>query len=479
MNNKEETIFIVVDQGFSARYLLRTDIFTALRKSGKKIVILTPNADEEYFIREFLEETVHIEPIDLKAYKKYSRGRIQKFLRQARSFVMSDEMDLHTIDMRYNIYKSTRINASIIQKTKNRLFDLWVALLRKSKRMRHWAIALESALFTPSIHSALFNKYRPDKMLITSLGFFGYDHYLMREARKHAVYVISVILSWDNTSSKGMPGAFADHVIAWSDNMKRELIGYSDISQNKIYVGGVAHFDYHYKRSNYWSKEELYSRFNLDPDRKLIFFAARSPNKFPWNPEIVELLAKAIEKDSLGFPCQLLVRLHPLNFNIRNGDFRFREDTDRHMALKEKYNYLAYDIPEILSKKLPVDMPDSEMHKVSSILNSADVILSYFSTMMLEASIFDLPIINLALYTHNIHLNREDLQIVQSPHIQRIIKTKGVQTVYSIDELIDSINLYINDRALDAGGRKDLWETECAHNAGTAGRKIGEYIANI
>lgn len=479
MSTKKQTIFIAVDQGFSARYLLRTDIFKVLKSSGARIVILTPNADEEYFVKEFADDNVFIEPLNLKGYKEYSKNRIQSFLRQARWYVMNGKMDLHTIDMRYNLHKSRRKKDSIKDKIYNFLFDLVVAILRKSKRLRKLEIALESKFFTPSIHSELFKKYHPEKMLITSLGYFGFDHYLMREAKKHEVKVISVILSWDNTSSKGMPGAFADHVVAWSENMKNELIGYSDIDSNKIFVGGIAHFDCHYRKESFWSKEELYSRLGLDPDRKLIFFAPKSPNKYPWNPDIVESIAKAIEEDRFVYPCQLLVRLHPLNFRVKNGEFRFKADTERHMALKEKYRYLFYDIPKILSKKMPMDMPISEMSKLSAILNNADIFLSYFSTMMLEASIFDLPIINVAFYSHNIYLDKNDLQVMQSPHIRRIIDSKGVITIHNINDLVDTINAYLRNRDLDASGRKALWENECGYNAGNAGKKIGEYVYQL
>jgi hypothetical protein len=476
---KKQTIFIAVDQGFAARYLLRTDIFKVLKKSGARIVILTPNADEEYFVKEFADNNIFIEPINMKAYKEYSRDKVQTFLHQVRWFVMNGNMDLHTVNMRYNIHKNIRKKGTFKRKIYNFIFDICVFILRRSKILRQLEIKFESRFFTPTVHARLFKKYCPEKLLITSLGFFGHDHYLMREAKANGAKVISAILSWDNTSSKGMPGAIADHVIAWSETMKEELIGYSDVRPDKIFVGGIAHFDYHYQKENFWSREKFYSCFGLDPNRKTIFFAPKSPNKYPWNPDIVESIAKAIEEDRFIYPCQLLVRLHPLNFRVKDGDFRFKEDTAKHMALKERYKHLFYDIPEILSKKLPVDMPDSEMSKISTILNNADVMLSYFSTMMLEASIFNLPMINVAFYAHNMYLDKKDLQVVQSPHIRRILETSNILTAYNINELVDGVNTYLKDRELVAAGRKALWENECSYNAGNAGRNIGDFISQL
>jgi hypothetical protein len=474
----KQTIFIAVDQGFAARYLLRTDIFKVLINSRVRIVILTPNADEDYLLKEFSDKNVYIERLNEEAYSTYrnNAGFFQNFFREVRWYVMNDHVDLHTVNMRYDIYKKTRANNTIIHKIYNYIFDCTVVLLRQSGWLRKLLIVVESKLFTPSVHAYLFQKYRPDKLVVSSLGYLGFDHYLMREAEKYGAKIISVILSWDNTSSKGMPGAQADHVIAWTEAMKKELVDYSDVNSQRIFVGGVAHFDYHVRKDHMWPKDKLFEYFGLDPERKLIFFAPKSPNKFPWNPDIVEFIAQLIGEGAIKCPCQLLVRLHPLNFRTKDGEFRFTADTERHMSLSSKYDHLVYDVPEIVSKTLPMDMPLREMFKIGSILQNADVLLSYFSTMMLEASIFDLPIINVALYPHTDRLDEGDLQVMDSPHIRRILQTGGVRTVFTRQQVIDAINTYLENPSLDMDGRNLIRAEECGRNLGRAGRTIGEKL---
>ena len=44
-----KNIFFVIYAGFSSRYLLQTDIFKGLLGLGYKIVILSPNANDEKF----------------------------------------------------------------------------------------------------------------------------------------------------------------------------------------------------------------------------------------------------------------------------------------------------------------------------------------------------------------------------------------------------------------------------------------------
>ena len=71
---------------------------------------------------------------------------------------------------------------------------LTVALTRKFKILRRLIIFIEHAFFSPRYHAEVFKKYNPDILLVPSLGTFDYDQYLMREARKNGVKVVSVVI---------------------------------------------------------------------------------------------------------------------------------------------------------------------------------------------------------------------------------------------------------------------------------------------
>jgi len=470
------TVFVAVGQGFASRYLLRTDILRGLLESGARVVILTPNPDEEYLAQEFRGQDVVLEPLRDAEYARYAGRRLPQLLRNLRWYAMNGAMDLHTVDVRYAVFRRQRRGQGALRKAYNRAFDAGVALLRRSRRLRRGLLALETALYTPAVHADLFARYRPSQLVVASVGVLQYDHLLMREARARGVKVVSVVLSWDNPSTKGMPGASPDAVVAWTDTMKDELVRYCDIPGPRVHVGGVAHFDAHFRREGVASRAELFQRFGLDPGRKLLFFALRSPNKYPWNPEIVERLARAIAEERFQRPCQLLVRLHPLNFSVREGRYRYEKDTAAHLALRDRYPHVRYDVPETLSTRLPVDMPAEEMAKLTSILAHADVLLSFFSTMMLEASIFDLPMVNVCLYTHNEHLAKDDFTVVDFPHIRRVAATNGMRSAFDEDELVRHVNTYLADRTTDQEGRRRLREQECGPFPGAAGRRIARMI---
>jgi len=58
--SQEKTIFLYVNQGFAARYFLRTDILKSLRSSNARIVILSHNGDEGAFRKAFESENVKL-----------------------------------------------------------------------------------------------------------------------------------------------------------------------------------------------------------------------------------------------------------------------------------------------------------------------------------------------------------------------------------------------------------------------------------
>ncbi len=315
------------------------------------------------------------------------------------------------------------------------------------------------------------------------MGFFDFDQYLMREAKRHGAKIISLILSWDNTTTRGMGGAFADHVIAWTDLMKTELVQLHDIKPKNVFVGGVAHFDHYFREDSVYPRKQFLAKFGLSEHRKIIFFATKSPTGFPWNPDVVEILADAVSRNLFVCPCQLLVRLHPIHFRRQNGALRFKHFFDRYDQLARDHNHLVFNIPNIQSTAIAFDMPDTELSDVASIFSYSDVMVNIFSTMNIEASIFDLPTINVA-FDGSSHREkkspRENIKIDEmQSHNQRIIHTKGVRVAYSPNELIDGINLYLQNPDLDKEGRRRIVEQECGPHQGSAGRRIADHILQV
>ena len=86
------TVFLVAHMGFAARYLLRTDIFSTLKAAGVRIVILTPNAGEQYMVDEFANANVVLEPlrVDWNDFRLVQGSRLWSLLFYLRSYTIAD-----------------------------------------------------------------------------------------------------------------------------------------------------------------------------------------------------------------------------------------------------------------------------------------------------------------------------------------------------------------------------------------------------
>ncbi len=129
------------------------------------------------------------------------------------------------------------------------------------------------------------------------------------------------------------------------------------------------------------------------------------------------------------------------------------------------------------------DLSDSETNLVASILEYSDVMLNMFSTMIIEAAIFQLPSINLCIREKcksDFGKTRQDIMIdyVQT-HNQRIIQTNGAKTVFTMNELFNSINAYLETPSLNSKELELIVKNEAGPYRGNAGETIGRYILSL
>ncbi len=131
-------------------------------------------------------------------------------------------------------------------------------------------------------------------------------------------------------------------------------------------------------------------------------------------------------------------------------------------------------------------MKDSDIPKLASLLKYSEVVINMFSTLNIEASIFDTPAINVAFdFEHksppgskiarfNIHYDE-----VQT-HNQRIVKSGGVSMARSTEDMIQQISNYLDNPNSEADGRRRIVESECGANLGEAGKALaGEILQAI
>ncbi len=136
-------------------------------------------------------------------------------------------------------------------------------------------------------------------------------------------------------------------------------------------------------------RDEYFKLHGLDPKRKLISYASSFVHFAPNFPN-VEALAKLVASDTLAEPSQLLVRLHPSHFQDKPK--MFGEERERIFALEEQYPHVHVVRPVALGGSLGY-YSGEDMDEKSSMMAYSDVMVTVYSTMLVETAVHNTPMI--------------------------------------------------------------------------------------
>ena len=227
----------------------------------------------------------------------------------------------------------------------------------------------------------------------------------------------------------------------------------------------------------------LYLNYNFDifpfssKDNKIIYYPTGSPSWFCDNVKNIALILDIIKNQLKNNDIKLVVRPHPAYFT---RDKFINEITEMKELQKLNSNIFYLNIPEFLvsSTSKEFTITDQNIHKF--FVKKSNLILTSFSTMILEAAIFDKPVINIGFdkirklphyQTHSICSNLVHLNKVLSYKFSPVAKKKS--------ELIYYIINYLDNPKLDSEKRKKLFNDYININFGKSTTKISSEIKNI
>ena len=487
IGEKKERIAIGLFNGFGFRYLYQTEFVARCLSNGAEVLVfvddsVTPSLDIAADCR-----GLKIQPVLSEELQEYSKKWefLQQFFRQVRLFVYGD------INVTGEIFfqrflddlRQARKKASALGYVMNRMRQLLVTIakwfLSSSQTLRSAFVWIECRLFTPSVFSRFLIENRIDEVVVVSLGTFDWDQYLMREANKLGIDVSTVILSWDNPTTRGYRGAKVDRAIVWTRTMKNELRRLHDIPSENIFVGGVAIFDNHFQiATSRRTRSPAYARGR----KRKIFFATKSPNTYPWNPNVIRVIGTAI-KDKTIADAQLIVRIHPLHYRRVGNRYVFNQVLESYKSMSEEFrDEIQIEYPVVLPGKANYMMPKSEIMRLTEAIADSDVVVNIFSTLNIESAIFDKALVNIC-YDHRhaeysfVPKARHSVQSdAKESHNQRIVDTGGVRCVYNDTQLVEAINSYLDNPELERRDRQRIVDEEAGPYQGYASRIVADFI---
>ncbi|RJX34044.1 MAG: hypothetical protein C4525_07865 [Desulfarculus sp.] len=475
------TIFISAWRNPSVRYLLYSDVFQVLKDSGARLVVFLRDEDLEHFAPRLEGGNVLCRPVLMpQALAQLKGTRLGRWLLLANTRLSGGDgrqrnltAEARTYLHDYNFHGGRRAQA---------VDNAAIALGRlagQSPALRRGLIALQDRLFPGRFYDPYFREFQP-RLLVTSSVGYSIDPFFMRAARRHHCPVAAVVHSWDNPTAKGYRAARPDAVIAWNLRMAQELAVYQDIDPGIISVEGVAHWDYYFDGSlRLRPRPEFLASLGLDPGRRLLFYGSSAPKNFPHTFDALEWLAQAIREDRFAQPAQLLVRLHPAYFVSKGNGQVLESYQGRIEALERDYRGLVrFAHPRIESLSGGLDMPKEDMLGLAETLGHADVLLTEYSTLMIEAAILDRPVINVSLFQYR-DTDRPARFFETYTHLQPVLESGACRNAYSFGELEALLNGYLRDPSLDRENRARLVDKMIPVNRGRAGQAVGRRLLHL
>lgn len=476
-----QRVFISADHGMAIVYFLQSDVVSTLLKAGVEVVILTDDDIKDRVAARFAQPGLTFEGLRLKEATAYADSfypRIQWLLAYLRRVggswrINTEAMDSHIWEVWVENSWSWRLAFWIPG-------ALSILLLRSFAWARKLLVKLQGRFVPePRLYTDVFEKHHPNLVIASTAG-WRLDRYLLREAQERGISTMAAIVGWDNPSSYSIPGAAMDYSTCWSELQRQELVDGSDWDPERVNIGGIPSYDGYFRKQWQLSKSDYFKMHGLDPDRKLISYASSFVHFAPNYPNI-EALAELVSSDALVHPAQLLVRLHPSHFQDKPKIFR--EERERIQALESKYPHVHVVRPVPLGGSLGY-YSGEDMDEKSSMMAHSDVMVTVYSTMLVETAVHDTPMVAAVIDTPGGWNRRKKYslslrKIGNWPTHKRFREAKAGRVASSREEMCEVINAYLTDRSLDAAERRRFVAQEITYTDAAAGKRTAEYILKV
>ena len=447
-----KTIFIPIFQGVEVRNILRTDVFKILKQQNDLMIVLfvTNQERKEYFEKEFFGKNIVYEVVPIYC---------PPILNWLFNFLKFNLIKTKTIDLKRKIqFEQDRNLFKYVWKLGfNRIFA--------SKIFRKTVRFLDYYLRRDGNYSEYFEKYNPDLILSAHL-FSDTEVSIIRQARQRGIKAVVLIISWDKITSRCMVAVLPDKLIVNNDIIKKEAIKFIDMKVGVIEVVGVPHYDLYLNKKS--DRGEFVRKLGFSTDKKLVVFAPWGKERSDADKDIIQLIYRILKEDLAYLNAQLLVRFPP------NDDVELGKDFLNKNIIYQKPG-------RRFSKERGVDwdMSFEDINELINTLYHSSLIISFTSSIAIDAAVFDKPVINIKFDTRPFDpSNRKPSRFYETEHYSKLLATGGVRLVHNENELSFWIKNYLENPETNSKERRRIIEEQCWKHDGRAGFRIANFILN-
>ena len=475
-----KTIFISAYRNVSIRYVLNSDIFKKLRRNKNiRFIIFIKKEQIEYCKNLYPDNNIKFVNIYFETLFKQLRSRLGSFFNLYRMLTcpQNNLPRNETVDIFFTTYQD-EWSTSKKRKVIFFLIKLFAYAGSNHKLFRSFMIYLESLFSTGNVYGDLFKKYDPSLLIVSSVGHM-IDVYIMNAAKNNKVPILVIFHNWDGPTTKGYKASKIDYAVSWNRIMSEEIINYQEVSPENIFLGGSVNHELYYKIKK--KSEDHTNKSILIEKNKKIIYAPGGISLWPNNFEPLYQILQKNNDNTYPNKLDIILRVHP--------NFISHESKGEKIKLKDNINTIIEDIklsfPNNFSLSIPkvkyfisdYQLLNDDLFELGELLNSADIIITQYSTLLLEAAIFDLPAICIGYGTYRDSLKPANYY-EKSTHIKTIMKFQSYYTAYNPLELDKYIVSFLCDPNIKSQERLELFNDMFPIRK-DVGNNIAHYIEKL
>ena len=329
---------------------------------------------------------------------------------------------------------------------------------------------VESALVSsgaPAAAIAWLERERPS-LLMAMYPFIEGQMAVVAAAKRLRIPVLAFITSWDNLSTKNRLTFDYDGYMVWSEHMKNELLEFHPPSRKyPIAVVGAPQYDVFRQQKFHEPREAFLKRYDLDPARPVILYCLGSPNLFREDYSAVQFFDRMNEREELR-NAQVILRAHP--GHLEKGLTELEK-------IRERHPQVIIQGPHRFWQKMPFQGEASIAEWVNTVRH-ADVVINLASTMSVDGSIFDKPIVNANFDSEPGKPNQQMIDDLNHRwnHFRPVTESGGLWEVNNIDEMLTATSVYLKTPELHREGRRRIVEHVCGQVDGQCGKRMANAV---
>ncbi len=458
MENKK-TILLPIYNGTRARNFFRFDTYKNLISDPSvKLVVAVPPVKVDFYRKEFPEQNVMFEPLEVDSEPFFGR-MLAEF-----AFNL---FNTNTVRMKQRLeyFRYGNLSRYLIMRFLNRALSPFFPITRAVIRLFEKLVPVNAEV------AELLSKYKPNMVLLPDV-VFPIDRIFMRAAKKKKYFVMGLVRSWDNLTSKGVVQILPGKMVVLNSVMKKEAIKYVGMPEDKILISGSPQYDIYFnKKYPKISKKEFFAQLGIPEGRRIVFCAPFFNDYIKSAVKIINTLTDSINDGRLPKDLHFLVRFRPNSAEIPKG----RLNASEHLTITRPCQLYFDNMSGLVTQDYEFTQADVEL--LFNSLYFSDVTINTISTLSIDAAALDKPVINVRFDAEPKCPKKHSVeQMTGHDHYEAIERSGGVARAYSMEQLLVQINEYLKNPALHSEGRRIMREVQIELMDGKSGERVARFI---